>query len=64
MTFCVQNIDIRPTIVELCTSSNCIFEGVASNFHCREFEYDVIKFEKNHFDGSYSIIVLKNILWK
>lgn len=54
--------NITITIVELCTSSNCIFEGVASNFHCEEFEYDVVKFEKNHFDGSYSIIVIKNIL--
>ena len=55
-------LDTNITIVELCTSSNCIFEGVASNFHCKEFEYDIIKFEKNHFDGSYSIIVIKNIL--
>ncbi len=56
----VLDNNITITIVELYTSSNCIFEGVTSNFHCKEFEYDVIKLGKNHFDGSYSIIVIKN----
>lgn len=55
----IFNNNIEVSIIELSSTSKCIFEGINTKFDCKKFEYEVVKFEKNHFDGSYSIVVIK-----
>lgn len=51
--------DKQVTIIELLLTTRCIFEGISSQFDCRKVKYEVIRFERNNFDGSYSIIVIR-----
>lgn len=44
-------------IIEL--GNKILYEGNASNYNYKRVEYEVIKFEKIHFDNSYEIIVKK-----
>lgn len=52
--------DKEVSIVHLGTTTKPIFEGICNTFDCKQGEYEVVKFEKNHFDGSYSIVVIYN----
>ena len=45
------------TIIELGKES--LYEGDSINYKCKRLEYEVIKFEKVHYDNSYEITVKK-----
>ena len=45
------------TIIEL--GEKLLYEGNASDFNCKRVAYEVIKFEKIHYDNSYMITVKK-----
>ena len=45
------------TIIEL--GNKTLYEGNASDYNCKRVEYEVIKFEKIHYDNSYTITVRK-----
>ena len=52
--------DREVSIVQLGTTTKPIFQGICNKFDCKQNEYEVVKFEKNHYDGSYSIVVITN----
>lgn len=43
------------TIIEL--GKQTLYEGNESDYNCERVKYEVIKFEKIHYDNSYTIIV-------